>query len=202
MKTYVGPQAARRLQVERRALELLAGQIPVPTLLGGDSVSLSMEFVAGHHGQELVSAGFASEVLTSCGEVLRTLHSIDPTVLFDDANADDVIVHGDFGPNNVLFVGDGFAVAALLDWEFCHSGSRVEDLAWCEWIIRAHHPSALAELPSLFAGYGWIPTWTDRKDCMVRRCAELEQFCREWDLVGSGAETWIERGRQAAMWNE
>lgn len=74
-----------------------------------------------------------------------------------------MIVHGDFGPNNVLFADDGFAVAAVLDWEFCHVGDRLEDLAWCEWIIRAHHRDAVPELPSLFGGYGWAPPWEERR---------------------------------------
>ena len=39
-----------------------------------------------------------------------------------------MIVHGDFGPQNVLIAGDN--ISALLDWEFAHAGQPVEDLAW------------------------------------------------------------------------
>jgi aminoglycoside phosphotransferase (APT) family kinase protein len=28
----------------------------------------------------------------------------------------------------------------VVDWEFAHLGDPVEDLAWCEWIVRMHHP--------------------------------------------------------------
>ncbi|GAA3631292.1 phosphotransferase [Microlunatus ginsengisoli] len=199
-KTYAGPGATGRCAVERKVLTSLAGLLPVPAVRGGDAETLVVEFVSGRHGQDLMGAGFAREILSGCGRFLRHLHSIDPVPVLGLASRGEVIVHGDFGPNNVLFAEDGFAVSAVLDWEFCHLGAPVEDLAWCEWIVRAHHPQARAELPSLFAAYGRTPAWADRQDSMVRRCAQLEQFCREWDPAGGGVEMWIERGRQASAW--
>jgi aminoglycoside phosphotransferase (APT) family kinase protein len=50
-----------------------------------------------------------------------------------------VLVHGDYGPNNVLSAPDTFALTAVVDWKWGHPGQAVEDLAWCEWIIRMHH---------------------------------------------------------------
>jgi aminoglycoside phosphotransferase (APT) family kinase protein len=38
------------------------------------------------------------------------------------------LVHGDFKANNILVDGD--RVTAVLDWELCHVGDPVEDLAW------------------------------------------------------------------------
>ena len=201
-KTYVGPGAAERAARERLALTHLAGQLPVPQVVGGDAGVLITEFVPGRHGQDLVDTGFAREVLTGCGEVLRRLHALEPAPLFGGAAEGRVIVHGDFGPNNLIVAPSGFGVVALIDWEFCHLGDRVEDIAWCEWIIRAHHPQAVAELPSLFAAYGWTPPWEARHRCMVHRCAELEDFCRSWDADGAGVATWIERGEQTAAWSD
>jgi aminoglycoside phosphotransferase (APT) family kinase protein len=40
-----------------------------------------------------------------------------------------VIVHGDAGPGNFMFDRSG-SIAALVDWEFCHLGDPIEDLAW------------------------------------------------------------------------
>ena len=45
-------------------------------------------------------------------------------------------------------------VVALLDWEFAHQGDPTEDLAWAEWIVRTHHPTATTDLASLSRGMG------------------------------------------------
>ena len=199
-KTYAGPHPAERSAVERRALVALAGRIPVPAVLDADPGRLTMAYVPGRHGQDLIDAGFAGEVLGSCGRLLRRLQEV-PTALVDPTGASGrVIVHGDFGPNNVLFAPDGPAVVALLDWEFCHLGDPIEDLAWCEWVVRAHHPDAVPELPNLFQGYGRTPPWPDRQDAMVRRCIQLERFCRDWDPAGPGVRSWVERRQQVESW--
>ena len=39
------------------------------------------------------------------------------------------IVHGDYRSGNFLFEPDG-AITAVLDWEMCHIGDPLEDLAW------------------------------------------------------------------------
>lgn len=44
-----------------------------------------------------------------------------------------VLVHGDFRMGNLIV--DGSRLAAVLDWELTHTGSRAEDLAW--FCIRA-----------------------------------------------------------------
>ncbi len=46
---------------------------------------------------------------------------------------DPVLVHGDFRMGNLIV--DGSRLAAVLDWELTHRGSRAEDLAW--FCIRA-----------------------------------------------------------------
>jgi aminoglycoside phosphotransferase (APT) family kinase protein len=199
-KVYAGPAAVERAEIERRALARLAGQIPVPEVLGVERDRLTMAYVPGGHGQDLLDAGFAADVLAGCGHLLRRLQNVDPTALFDRDPGGAVIVHGDFGPNNVLFAPDCVEVTAVLDWEFCHPGDPIEDLAWCEWIVRAHHPAAVNELPSLFRAYGSTPQWSDRQDAMVRRCIQLEQFCREWDPSGPGVRSWIRRRQQVGTW--
>lgn len=39
------------------------------------------------------------------------------------------VVHGDFRSGNFLFDSDG-TIRAILDWEMCHLGDPLEDLAW------------------------------------------------------------------------
>jgi aminoglycoside phosphotransferase (APT) family kinase protein len=39
------------------------------------------------------------------------------------------IVHGDYRTGNFLYVPDG-SISAVLDWEMCHIGDPLEDIAW------------------------------------------------------------------------
>jgi aminoglycoside phosphotransferase (APT) family kinase protein len=39
------------------------------------------------------------------------------------------IIHGDYRSGNFLFLPDG-AISAVLDWEMCHVGDPLEDIAW------------------------------------------------------------------------
>ncbi|TWF77438.1 phosphotransferase family enzyme [Pseudonocardia hierapolitana] len=173
------------------ALTALAGRVPVPAVLGRAPGSLTLEFVAGDHGQDLIAAGCADRVLAACGAVLRQIHAAG-------------FAHGDFGPNNTLLDPDSLQTTAVLDWEFS-SSCRVEpvvDLAWCEWIVRMHHPGDKAAIPELYSRYGTSFPWRDRQAAMVERCAELADFTREWEPGGAAEALWHERLRITAAWRE
>ncbi len=77
----------------------------MPAVLGRTPGTLTLAFVAGDHGQDLVSAGYAEQVLAACGNVLRRIHAAG-------------FGHGDFGPQNTLLDRDSLRVTAVLDWEF------------------------------------------------------------------------------------
>ncbi len=52
------------------------------------------------------------------------------------------IVHGDYRSGNFLFTEDGI-ISAILDWEMCHIGDPLEDVAWGLdpfWPITRHYP--------------------------------------------------------------
>jgi aminoglycoside phosphotransferase (APT) family kinase protein len=193
-KTYAGPDAAERLARERAVVSALRGLLPVPAVkqdsgpdvdadsdgdaaaAAADVLTVRFERLPGTHGQELMEQrGLAGRVLNVCGRVLRCLHQVPAAAVFGrPAEVGQVVVHGDFGPNNMLLDPATLTVTALLDWEFAHVGSPIEDLAWCEWIVRAHHPRHLDALAQLYAGYGQAaPAWTDRQAAMVGRCVEL-----------------------------
>ena len=89
--------------------------------------SVTTRYVRGAHGQDLLDEGRVTEVLAGCGQTLARIHRLG-------------IVHGDYGPQNLLFDPATFETAAILDWEWAHPGEPIEDLAWCEWIVRMHHP--------------------------------------------------------------
>jgi aminoglycoside phosphotransferase (APT) family kinase protein len=128
-KTYQGPDALHRAKSERLALRLLAGRIPVPVVVdGGDTTSLTMQFVEGEHGQELIDAGKAEHVLRACGGVLARLHAIDVSTVYPGTHAKGLVIrHGDFGPNNVLLSSETLEITAVLDWEFSGPGRAIED---------------------------------------------------------------------------
>ena len=58
------------------------------------------------------------------------------------APAKPAIVHGDYRSGNFLFTPDG-QISAILDWEMCHIGDPLEDVAWSIdpfWPITRHLP--------------------------------------------------------------
>jgi aminoglycoside phosphotransferase (APT) family kinase protein len=52
------------------------------------------------------------------------------------------VVHGDYRSGNFLFTADG-RISAILDWEMCHIGDPMEDIAWAIdpfWPMTRHLP--------------------------------------------------------------
>ncbi|SDK90739.1 Phosphotransferase enzyme family protein [Glycomyces sambucus] len=196
VKRYDGPDAAARLDLERRRLAGLQGAVPVPPLLGSDAESVTMGFVAGVHGQELMKAGHAAGVMRACGEVLRLM-------LAAPAPPGTSLVHGDFGPNNVLVDPETFTVTAVLDWEFSSYGDALTDLAWCEWIVRTHHAEDVGAIGALHAAYGLpVPPWPERRAAMVERCTVYREFNERWSPGGSGVRRWTGLIAATSAWEE
>ncbi|GHH36644.1 phosphotransferase family protein [Streptomyces candidus] len=194
-KAYKGRDAQRRMEREAAALcglETLGTAFPVPQLIGCTGESLSMTFLEGVHGQDLIDAGYADAVLRACGAALRAVHSVDATDVFPRARPGTVLVHGDFGPNNLLLTGDASRVTAVLDWEWAHWGDPVEDLAWCEWIVRTHHPEDVSALDGFFEAYGHRPDWQVRHRAMADRCRELVDFQPQRVSLLIDTESWTE----------
>ncbi|GAA2757165.1 phosphotransferase [Actinopolymorpha rutila] len=219
VKEYAGPDAPDRRRREQVVLDRLAGTIPLPPLVDAGDLRLTTGFVGGTHGQELLapaeSPDRAAAVLAACGHTLREIHAVDPARLSDLPPLSDrptdvpevpggyVLVHGDYGPNNLLLDPAEHTVTAVLDWEFAHLGSAVEDLAWCEWIVRTHHPDRTPLLGAFFGAYGGpMPDWPVRRAVMLARCHALEAFCTRWEPGGEGARQWARRAAATAAWPE
>jgi aminoglycoside phosphotransferase len=214
VKRYVGPAALARRDRERSMLERLRGVLPVATIVESgptsddDACLLQMSHLDGVHGQELIDDGRGRTVLRSCGEMLRQLQSIPLSLVFPNVDhaAGGVLVHGDYGPNNMLFDPRTVVVTGLLDWEWAHVGRPIEDLAWCEWIVRMHHPGDAYALDELFEAYGDRPPWSERRAEMVRRCQELLKLPRPpsgtTDAGDVAVEQWRQRVRITESWAE
>jgi len=202
-KSYRGPDPERRCAQETTVLEALAGKLPVPPLFSCSNTSVIMGRLQGVHGQELIDSGLAEPVLQACGGTLRRIHAVDPLpVVGDSPSADSVLVHGDYGPQNVLLDEAGLEVTGIVDWEWAHAGSPFEDMAWCEWIIRMHHPAAVGDLGSFFAAYGHQPTWSDRHRSMLAQCRALLAFCERWQAGGRSCQIWRQRIAVTESWVE
>ncbi len=200
-KRYVGTDARERQRREVACLSALAPVLPVPAVVATHDGVTVMEHLRGRHGQELIEEGHADHVLRLAGRLLRRLGTVAVTVVPDLGGSGRQIVHGDFGPQNMLLDLGRSRVTALLDWEFAHRGDPTEDLAWCEWIVRMHHPASVGALPALFTAYGERPPWAARQRSMIAKCQQLEERCRAEGL-DEVMTLWAERRRQVAGWQE
>ncbi len=200
IKTYRGLDAQARKAREAAALAALAGILPVPRLIEVTSTQVRMELMPGVPGQDLIDAGLAPQVMRACGRMLRRLQATPPTPVVGPGTG--VLVHADFGPNNVLLDSAASAVTAIVDWEWVHSGDPVEDLAWAEWIVRMHHPAEVDAVGELLAGYGSRPPWAARHQAMLAKCQwHLANHERD-EPAGVAAEKWRDFIAKTSSWAE
>lgn len=199
VKEFAGPDAQRRAATEARILRTVADTLPVPAVHSVDGSRLRCEFVNGRPAQDVFGRQTAAEILSACGRVLAEIHAVPAAQVAGRAEASGTLVHGDFGPNNVLLRPDRIAVAAVVDWEWAHFGEKLEDLAWCEWIVRIHHPECVDALPHLYHGYGAVtPPWSRRRAAMLAKCRAFQAHAaRRQD--GSAA-AWQRRTAITASW--
>jgi Ser/Thr protein kinase RdoA (MazF antagonist) len=200
-KIYTGSDARVRLTREELCLRLVADVLPVPPVLdtNQERCVLRLGRIAGTPGQDLIEEGAARPALAAAGSLLARLQThASPLLLPHLEGADGVAVHGDFGPQNLLFDAN-HRVSGLVDWEYAHRGDAVEDLAWAEWIVRMHHPVAIDALEALFAGYGARPPWSLRQAAMVVQCERFRERCEgdvdavtKWRTHLETTERWTE----------
>ena len=195
VKRYLGPDADVRQYNEVTALTTLAGALPVPPIDADTDGEITLGLVVGRPGQELLEEQ-PEKVLHAVGQLARRLATIEVSMVaaLDATPTGTVLVHGDFGPQNLLLDPSTVEPTALLDWEFAHVGDPVEDVAWAEWIVRTHHPDLVPALPALFEGYGSEPPWSARQESMLEKCRWLLGFTRRWPGGGTaGVELWQRR---------
>jgi aminoglycoside phosphotransferase len=207
VKCYQDPGALTRLRNERAVLDALQGHVPVPPVLGSRGACLTMRFMSGTHGQELLDSGHGIGVLRACGTMLQHIHQLDTRAItagtLSRARGGQVLVHGDYGPQNVLLDPASLEITGILDWEWAHAGKPVEDLAWCEWVVRIHHPRLVSLLSVFFDAYGGtIPPWPERQAFMLDRCRSLLDHCRQQEPGGSGEAQWAHRLAVTSAWQE
>ena len=202
-KRYEGAEPFARAEREFTCLTHLIGRYPVPEVIEFDASgpALLLTVVAGRHGQESLAEGHAPRTLRLIGRQLAILQAINPSTIPHLEGEGDVIVRGDFGPQNIICSLDLSSVAAVLDWESAHLGSPAEDLAWTEWIVRMHHPEAVDDLSELFDGSGLSVSWLERQSAMVKQCRDYVAFCEASGWESAAAE-WSRRLGTTERWHE
>jgi hypothetical protein len=198
-KTYRAPDAVRRQQREELAIRSVTGLLPVATILDSQPGVLVLGKVPGRHGQDLIDGGEGDAVMFGLGRLLREVQAISP-VFFGEFRGAGVLVHQDFGPNNVLLAEHDDSIALLADWEWSTVGSAITDLAWAEFIVRMRHPDHQECVPALFDGYGERPPWSARQAAMTDRASALEAWVRSWK--GAEAAAGWEHRAHIAQWQE
>ena len=204
MKTYQGPDAETRCARECAMLTALAGRLPVPPVIDRHQTRLQLGHMPGDHGQELIDRGLAENVLRACGLMLRRIQAIDPgdlPVLAGGSSAA-VVVHGDYGPQNILLDRGARKITAVLDWEWAHAGDPVEDVSWLEWIIRMHHPGYVPALSAFFGAYGYRPAWAARHQAMIAKIRSMLAFSERRQPGASDTRQWQQRLRITKSWAE
>lgn len=192
VKRYLGSEAADRMRNEVEAIRRTGGRVPAPVVLNVDEVGLTVTLarVPGRHGQELIDEGRADGVLEAAGRTLRGLHSNPQAQTW---------IHGDYGPQNLLYDEATLDVTGVLDWEFARRGLPIEDLAWSEWIVRMHHPHAVPSLAHLFRGWGDEPSWGSRQAAMLDAC---DRYLARANSLGDSqaADLWSQRKKVTESW--
>jgi hypothetical protein len=201
-KIYDGPRRWANASRELACLVGLADLLPVAAVVEHDlSVPrLTLGLLPGRHGQELIAEGHTPSVLRLTGEALVALQRVSPTTVPGLSGEGSVVVHGDFGPQNMLFDVNADRVTGVLDWESAHVGSPIEDLAWAEWIVRMHHPEAVDALDALFEAAQQRPPWAQRQAAMLHQIEGLIRYCESAGMVRSAAN-WHDRRRRTETWN-
>ena len=200
-KTYDGPRRWANSTRELACLVGLAGRLPVAAVVEKDlSVPrLKLSLLPGRHGQDLIAEGHASTVLRLTGQALVALQRVSPDTVGGLVGDGSVVVHGDFGPQNMLFDLNADRVTGVLDWESAHIGSPVEDLAWTEWIVRMHHPEAIEALDALFDAAQQRPPWAQRQAAMLQQIEDLIGYCESAGM-DRAATDWRDRQRRTETW--
>lgn len=176
-KTYRGGERVKRQQREALAIRSLTGLLPVATIVESQPGALVLAKVRGRHGQDLIDSGEGRIAMFCLGRLLREVQAITPA-FYGEFEGMGVLVHRDFGPNNVLLAEHADEIVLLADWEWSTVGGAITDLAWAEFILRMHHPEHLECLAALFHGYGERPAWSERQAAMAVRAAYLERWVR------------------------
>ena len=203
IKTYMGANARERYATELEIYQLLQGMTFMPDLIKYDETRLNIltKYIKNRHAQDLLDEN-GSDVMCAIGKLLRDLQeiqieSIDGTI----RRGSEVLVHGDFGPQNVLLARDSFEIVGLVDWEWAHFGDKFEDIAWAEWLIRMHYEAKRPMIDALYDGFREMPVWETRHTFMIKKCEAILDFAKR-DRNEQSITMWSKRIHRVRTFTE
>ena len=179
-KTYSGADAQNRFYTELTIYQKLQDESFMPQLLhyNEETFTIATRYIDTQHGQDLLKE-HPIQVPFALGELAKQLQTVQLDAIGKQKRKKgQVLVHGDFGPQNVLFGQTSTSKPYLVDWEWAHFGDEYEDVAWAEWIIRMHYNANQQMLKSLHDGFGMVPPWKIRHSAMLRNCERILDFAK------------------------
>jgi aminoglycoside phosphotransferase (APT) family kinase protein len=209
----VGPQSRTVHEFLRHLRTKGLDCVPEPLSLSDETETL--RYIDGESGGDGWKNQHDEHGLRSAARLLRRIHDASADwVPPDDAVFDappmsaggEVFVHGDPGPWNFVW-RDGEAIA-LIDWDFLHRASRLDDVAYAllwfapmrddrsslDWHHFPRVPDRRARIEAFLDAYG-IPADFDVADAVIRRRQATIEHVRF--LADQGQEpqkTWVAEG--------
>ncbi|WP_339838236.1 phosphotransferase [Paenibacillus sp. FSL R7-0272] len=80
-------------------------------------------------------------------------------VLSTPDHGEQTLIHGDYGPHNVMFGNDSLFI---LDWEWAGWGNPLFDVAWVVWFVHLHYPDMAKKLSGAF-----LSTYTEHTNIKI-----------------------------------
>lgn len=87
------------------------------------------------------------------------IKSMVKEVLDISEHGEQTLIHGDYGPHNVMLSNDSMFI---LDWEWAGWGNPLLDIAWVVWFVHLHYPHMAKELSEVF-----LSAYTERTNIEV-----------------------------------
>lgn len=191
------------------------GLTSVPEPIGIEGGVETLRFIEGADGGDGWYHQHTDQGLTSAARLLRQIHDagVDWVPPADavwgaapEAGADTVFCHGDPGPWN--FIWRDHEAVALIDWDYLHPASRLDDVTYAlRWFaplrsdqhaLEWHHfptvPDRAARVRTFLEAYGGLPDF-DVADEVTARIRSVMALRRE--LADRGVEpqrTWVADG--------
>lgn len=180
LKRFSGPGMMARWKTEVTVLQALQGLLPVPALLPHiQEAEILMKPFTGRPAVEMINEQNSTQLFSAIGSILSVIQSLPAQILHDSIPGNgNVIVHGDFSLQTLLFSGDPLKLELITGWEWANLGEQITDPAWMEWYVRMQMGKYAKDLPHFYNAYGSTPPWGERKDSMLNQVMRRLEFAR------------------------
>jgi aminoglycoside phosphotransferase len=140
---------ASTLIAERDNLQKLAPILPVPQVISFHTANdgpdyLLISELPGKNLVELIDTLADAEIVEIFAQAVKQLHALPPTIVFPEANAHDVLLHGDMALPNIIISEQ--KKIGYIDFAQLSFGTPELDLADAIWSLQRNLGPAYGEL--------------------------------------------------------